>query len=119
MTWKADRLAFTNVMRAMRTPHITDYIHQMNGAELPVVPAVASDRFSTIREHFADGRGVVIFTRSENLVDVFVFERVGAPELDSLMPDITMGELVEMSDRANTDPFATEPTNHQQFSLAA
>lgn len=122
MTWKADPQAALNAARAMRRPAITDFLREHAPSEWRIVPAVAADPLGDIVRQFDGDSGIVMFTRSKDVVDVLVLNAAehGA-SAGSAAPLLTgtIGDLIAEFDRLDREFPAQPAAQRLTFDLAA
>jgi len=122
MTWKADPQAALNAARAMRRSAITDFLREHAPSEWRIVPAVAADPLGDIVRQFDGDSGIVMFTRSKDVVDVLVLNAAqhGA-SAGSAAPLLTgtVGDLIAEFDRLDREFPAQPAAQRLTFDLAA
>lgn len=122
MTWKADPQAALNAARAMRRSAITDFLREHAPSEWRIVPAVAADPLGDIVRQFDGDSGIVMFTRSKDVVDVLVLNAAqhgaSAGSAASLLTG-TVGDLIAEFDRLDREFPAQPAAQRLTFDLAA
>lgn len=122
MTWKADPQAALNAARAMRRAAITDFLREHAPSEWRIVPAIATDPLGDIVRQFDGDSGIIMFTRSKDIVDVLVLNAarhdVSAQSAAPLLTG-TVGDLIAEFDRMDREFPAQPAAQRLTFDLAA
>ncbi|MCT1658163.1 hypothetical protein ACH0BO_11110 [Brevibacterium luteolum] len=122
MTWKADPQAALNAARAMRRPAITDFLRKHAPSEWRIVPAVAADPLGDIVRQFDGDSGIIMFTRSKDVVDVLVLnaaEHGASAQSAAPLLTGTVGDLIAEFDRLDREFPAQPAAQRLTFDLAA
>ncbi|MCT1872615.1 hypothetical protein [Brevibacterium luteolum] len=122
MTWKADPQAALNAARAMRRPAITDFLRKHAPSEWRIVPAVAADPLGDIVRQFDGDSGIIMFTRSKDVVDVLVLnaaEHGASAQSAAPLLTGTVGDLIAEFDQLDREFPAQPAAQRLTFDLAA